>query len=79
VVDDEVYHKNTFAIKGGFFYAIDNRREDVVVTRCRRGAEWYIIQQDGAKPHTSYGTFEELKLAGNDGNETMTCFITQSS
>ncbi len=32
---------------------------------CLRGTE-YIIQQDGAKPHTANGTVEELKLAGND-------------
>ena len=43
-----------------------------------RGAE-YIIQQDGAKPHTADGTVEELELAGNDGRGMIPRFKTQSS
>ena len=66
---DAVYYHNLFAKEGGVFDAIDEKMPWL------RGAE-YIIQQDGAKPHTANGTIEELKLAGNDGRGMIPRFKT---
>ena len=67
-----MYYHNLFAKDWGVFDAIDEKMPWV------SGAE-YIIQQDGAKPHTADGTVEELELAGNNGSGMTPRFKTQSS
>ena len=69
---DAVFYHNLFAKGGDVFDAVDEKMPWL------RGAE-YIIQQDGAKPHTANGTVEELELAGNDGRGMIPRFKTQSS
>ena len=58
-VDSDFYH-NLFAETGGIFDLIE---EKLPWLKGKKGKEYYI-QQDGARPHTTEGTVEDLTLAG---------------
>ena len=55
-MDSDFYH-NLFAEMGGIFDLIEEKLPWL------KGKECYI-QQDGARPHTTEGTVEDLTLAG---------------
>ena len=71
-MDSDFYH-NLFAETGGIFDLI----EEKLPWLNAKGKE-YCIQQDGARPHTTEGTVEDLTLAGSS-DEWLPVIVTQPS